>query len=168
MTPEAITTIIREFLDKLAVSYERVEFFEGQGRLRQFLIESPDSHLLIGKSGAGLDALNHLLRQMVRRQIGESAERVDFTVDVNRYRTRRTEELIRAAEAFAERARLFHREIEMPAASAFERMVVHAYFADDTEVMTESVGEGKFRHVVIKKRQIANFKMQNEGANPVP
>ena len=154
MQTEAIQAIIEHFLDKLTVHYERIELIEGtQGRLPQFVIQSNDSHLLIGKSGAGLDALNHVLRQMVRRQ-GDESERIDFMVDVNRYRTRRTEELIRAAEVFAERTRLFEREVEMPPTTSFERMVVHAHFADDPEVMTESSGEGKFRHIVIKRRSV--------------
>jgi spoIIIJ-associated protein len=152
MHTEAIKAIIEEFLDKLTVHYEHVELVEVKSRLPQFVIQSNDSHLLIGKSGAGLDALNHVLRQIVRRKGGASEERVDFMVDVNQYRTRRTEELIRAAEVFAERTRLFQREVEMPPTSSFERMVVHAHFADDPKVMTESSGEGKFRHIVIKRR----------------
>lgn len=157
MEPQAIKIIIEEFLDKLTVHYERIELVGStNGRLPQFVIQSNDSHLLIGRSGAGLDALNLLLRQMVRRRTGEET-RVDFMVDVNRYRTRQNEELIRAAEMFAERARLFQRDVEMPPAPAFERMVVHAHFADNPDMMTESAGEGKFRHIVIKQRlQIAD------------
>ena len=52
----------------------------------------------------------------------------------------------------AQRARLFKHDVEMGPMSAYERLVVHELFADDPEIKTESQGEGKFRHIVLKHK----------------
>jgi predicted RNA-binding protein Jag len=54
------------------------------------------------------------------------------------------------ARAFAQRARLFRHDVDMPPLSSYERLVVHELFADDEEIRTESAGEGKLRHIVLK------------------
>ena len=154
MDSDIIKSLIEEFLEKLTIDYDRVEVARSSARTAQFQIESRDSRLLIGREGSGLDALNHLLRQLARRRFStDSDQQTSFFVDVNRYRARRMEEIVRSAEAFAERARVFKRDVELPPATAFERMVVHAHFADDPDLLTESYGEGKFRRVVLKRRQ---------------
>jgi spoIIIJ-associated protein len=52
----------------------------------------------------------------------------------------------------AQRARLFKHDVEMSPMNPYERLVVHELFAEDPEIVTESAGEGKFRHIVLKYR----------------
>jgi len=54
------------------------------------------------------------------------------------------------ARMLAQRARLFKHDVELAPQSAYERLVVHELFAEDPEIKTESAGEGKFRHIVLK------------------
>jgi spoIIIJ-associated protein len=54
------------------------------------------------------------------------------------------------ARPLAQRARLFKHDVEMAPMSAYERLVVHELFSEDPEIKTESAGEGKFRHIVLK------------------
>jgi len=37
--------------------------------------------------------------------------------------------------------------------SAYERMIIHALFTNDPNIMTESEGMGKNRHIILKYRE---------------
>jgi spoIIIJ-associated protein len=81
-------------------------------------------------------------------QHGEDA--TNFLIDVNNYYENQMEKVRANARMLAQRARLFKHDVELPPQSAYERLVVHELFADDPEIGTESAGEGKFRHIVLK------------------
>ena len=111
-------------------------------------VTSNDSKELIGPSGEHLRALNTVARRLVETKYGEEA--ASFLIDVNNYYEAKMD-LVRAnAKMLAQRARLFKHDVEMSPMSAYERLVVHELFSDDPEIKTESQGEGKFRHIVLK------------------
>jgi len=154
MDSDAIKNLIGELLLKLSIEFEHIEVIEDAlHTVPQFHILTKDSRLLIGNHGSGLSALNHLIRHMVHKRTGEDHKAPQFLIDVNNYRTRRVEELIYKANVVAERAKLFRHEVEMLPMSPYERMVVHAHFAQHPEITTESHGEGKFRRVVIRYQE---------------
>lgn len=151
MDSDAIKALIGELLLKLTIEFERIEVIEDAlHTVPQFHIFTKDSRLLIGNHGSGLSALNHLMRHMIHQRTKEGERAPQFLIDVNNYRTRRMEELIYKANVVAERAKLFRHEVEMLPMPPYERMIVHAHFAQHPDITTESHGEGKFRRVVIK------------------
>ncbi len=103
---------------------------------------------LIGEGGEHLRALNTIARRMVEARHG--AEAANFLIDVNDYHEAQMEKVRAQARMLAQRARLFKHDVELPPQSAYERLVVHELFAEDPEIKTESAGEGKFRHIVLK------------------
>lgn len=158
MNAQSIKNLIEELLRKLTIEFEQVEVVEaGLHGMLQFHIATKDSRLLIGNHGSSLNSLTHIVRQMVRKRL-QDGELPSFLIDINRYRTKQVEELLHNANLLAQRARLFKREVEMLPMPPYERMIVHAHFADDPEISTESEGEGKFRRVVIR--------YQGESTNP--
>lgn len=111
-------------------------------------VQSEDSKTLIGPHGEHLRALNMLLRKLVEKESGEEA--ANFLVDVNAYHESKMEKVRQDARILAQRARLFKHDVELEPMSAYERLVIHELFAEDPEIKTESAGEGKFRHIVLK------------------
>jgi spoIIIJ-associated protein len=150
MNPTDATTLITELLNRMGVPFDTV-VFEEMAPHSLYVITSPESKLLIGPQGATLDALNHLLRRQVEQRFGEEVART-VSIDVNGYRKQKIEEIQNKARMVAERVRLFRSSVELSPMSAYERMIIHALFADDPDIMTESEGEGKFRRIVIKTR----------------
>lgn len=114
-------------------------------------VTSPDSERLIGPRGEHLRALNMLARRLVEAKHGVDA--ANFLIDINGYQEAQLETVRQQARMLAQRARLFKHDVEMPPSSAYERLVIHELFAEDPEIKTESAGEGKFRHIVLKYRQ---------------
>jgi spoIIIJ-associated protein len=120
----------------------------GRGGRTVVSVQSPDSKLLIGPHGEHLRSLNTLARRLVEAKHGEEA--ASFIVDVNGYHEEKLEAVRQNARMLAQRARLFKRDVEMSPMSPYERLVVHELFAEDPEIKTESSGEGRFRHIVLK------------------
>ncbi len=74
----------------------------------------------------------------------------NFVVDLNNYRRERERLLIELAKAAARKALLNKESIDLPAMNAYERRLIHVELASRPDVKTESSGEGKERHVVVK------------------
>ena len=126
------------------------------GHRTRVAVRSGDSKDLIGQGGETLRALNTLAKRMVEAKMGKSLdeagvkEATSFLIDVNDYHEAELERVRASARMLAQRARLFKHDVELPPQSPYERLVVHELFAEDPEIKTESAGEGKFRHVVLK------------------
>lgn len=146
MEPSALQAFVSEFLNKLGVEPQSVTVSTGHRTI--IAVDVPDPTALVGPQGEHLRALNTIARRMVERAHGEDA--AAFLIDINGHHETQLERVRQEARTFAQRARLFKHDVEMPPLSSYERLVVHEMFADDPEITTESAGEGKFRHVVLK------------------
>lgn len=149
MSPELLQTTVADLLARLDVEVTTVAV---SGSHRTVVsVESPDSKRLIGPHGEHLRALNMLARRLVEAKHGE--ESANFLIDVNGYHEEKMETVRQNARMLAQRARLFKHDVDLPAMSPYERLVIHELFSDDPEIKTESQGEGKFRHIVLKYTQ---------------
>ncbi len=102
--------------------------------------------LLIGKKGQNLEALEHLARRMVGKQLKRS---VRMQVDIGGYRERRTNSLRTKALSMASRVKATNKEMQVEPLSAAERRIIHLALASDPEVRTYTVGDGDLKSVVI-------------------
>ncbi len=144
---------VEDFLGRLGIPVERIDE-EVLGPQTLFQVRSPESGTLIGMGGETLRALNHIVRRFADRTGEEqSEEEHSFLIDVNGYHAKKIEEIHRGARLLADRARLFQHDVEMSPMSSYERMIVHAFLANDPDVVTESEGEGKFRRVVVRYKK---------------
>jgi len=151
MEPESLKDFVAGFLERLGI--ETSSMAVSTGHRTVVAIEVADTTLLPGQGGEHLRALNLLARRMVEKVHGESA--ASFLIDVNGHHESQMERVREEARKLAQRARLFKHDVEMPPLSSYERLVVHELFADDPEIKTESAGEGKFRHIVLKYKDSA-------------
>ncbi|TSC69352.1 MAG: spoIIIJ-associated protein [Parcubacteria group bacterium Gr01-1014_66] len=104
-------------------------------------------HMLIGEGGNNLAAIEHVLKRVVRRHLGEDCK---FTLDLNDYRMERLKGLKQDVKAAAKEVILYKKEVPLHPMSAFERRIVHLLLAEYPDLATESVGREPDRHVVIK------------------
>lgn len=149
MDAELLKSIITNLLSLLGYEAERVEVASGHRTV--VAISSKDSKQLIGPHGEHLRAFNTIARRLIEAKHGEEA--ANFLVDINGYHEEKMEIVRQQARMLAQRARLFKHEVELAPMSPYERLVVHELFSEDPEIKTESRGEGKFRHIVLKYRE---------------
>lgn len=92
-----------------------------------------------------VESFNHLFQLHARR---DRIETIYF--DINNYREERERLLENLARAAAKKASSTKQQVTLPAMNAYERRIVHLSLALHPEVITESMGEGKGRYVIIK------------------
>ncbi len=112
-------------------------------------IEGEDLGILIGRRAETLAALQYLTRLMVNHR---SHRWVNLVVDVEGYKARREEQLVRLAERMAERVVSTGRPVALEAMPPRERRIVHITLRNHPQVTTHSVGEGDQRKVTIVPR----------------
>lgn len=112
-------------------------------------IHSQESGSLIGKSGAHLFALQHLIRVIAMKKIGE---RINFTVDVNSYIENQKEALMEKVLETIDKVQKKQKPVELPPMNAYERRLVHMKVAAKSDLETDSIGEGDERRVVVKPK----------------
>lgn len=71
-------------------------------------------------------------------------------IDVNNYRKDRETLIVKLAKAAAKKSSVTKQEVPLPAMNAYERRIVHSELSLHPDLKTESLGEGKQRHVIIK------------------
>lgn len=110
---------------------------------------SPNDSLgaLIGFRGDTLRSLQLILSLIVNKG---REERIHILVDVDGYRLEREESLKDLARKTIEKVRYLHEPISLPSMSAYERRIIHLEIAGQDGVVTESMGEGRERRVVVK------------------
>lgn len=92
-----------------------------------------------------LEDFEYLINLICQKEIQQRA-----WLDINNYRRERERLIIKLAKAAAHKAVLNKEEVSLPAMNAYERRLVHLEIASRPDLKTESLDEGKTRHVVIK------------------
>lgn len=149
MNTEAIKTIIEEFLGRLSVPVTDIEV-DSEGDLVVFNIVTSESGLLIGKEGENIRAIGYLLGHIASHKAGHYTK---FNIDVNGYRKQEREKVLSEAAHVAGMVRTSKIDTELRPMTPFERMLVHNMFTSDSEIETESVGEGDMRRIVLRAKQ---------------
>jgi len=173
MKNEEIQNLIKELIEKTTIPVKEITFIEQESTDRpgitMFSVEVGDPYHFIGRGGEGLAALNHLVRRIVENKSlslnpspkereenetpslrGGAGVGLSILIDINGFQKKRIENIHAVAHMMAERARYFKSSIEVDPMSAFDRRIVHEFLSNETDLKTESTGEGLSRRVVIK------------------
>ncbi len=112
-------------------------------------LEVPSTHLngfLIGQRGENMRAMQFLVSNALKNQ-GFEYTRVN--IDIAEYKKQRAERLSKQAEAWVKRVRDSGEPMDLKPMNAADRRTVHK-LAQEYGVVSESVGEGRDRHIVLK------------------
>lgn len=106
---------------------------------------------LIGEKGESIDAIQYLASTILNLGIESESQR-PFTVELNRYRVRRQEELLALAQELAQQVRETGKEVEVKSLSSAERRQIHTLLKESEDLKTESRGQEPDRRLVVKLR----------------
>ena len=101
---------------------------------------------LIGRRGESLDALQMILSLAVNKTPGEY---VKIMLDIEDYRSKREESLVRYANKMARTAAKQRKNIKLEPMNPYERRIIHSALQSDPAVSTHSEGEEPYRRVVV-------------------
>ncbi|QGG46991.1 RNA-binding cell elongation regulator Jag/EloR [Heliorestis convoluta] len=109
-----------------------------------------DLGILIGRRGDTLDSLQYLTNLAINRQ---SLSRIRIILDVENYRQRREETLVRLAKRLGDKVKRSGTRVALEPMSPQERRIIHTALQGDPKLSTFSEGEDPFRKVVIVPKQ---------------
>jgi len=146
---EIIKTTVDELLNKMGFSTEVSVSREEEDEKENLVcnIKTDESSFLIGQYGVNLQSLQHIARVLVRRK---TDDRANFVLDVNFYRKEKNSSIINLAKDIASQVLNEKRAVVLRPMSPYERRLVHMELSKNPDVITESVGEGEERKVVVK------------------
>lgn len=110
------------------------------------LVTSNNS-ILIGKEGKTLDAIQCLLRQISQNDL---QNKIKINVDISNYKYEQTKKLEKNIKNIAKEVLKTKVDTSLDPMNSYNRRIVHTIVSEFSDLETESVGEGKERHVVIK------------------
>lgn len=113
-------------------------------------IEASNPAIIIGRHGRTLDALQYLVRRIVRKK---KPTRIGISFDVEGYRDRRKASLTQFALRLGEKVKHSGKPATISPMSAYDRRIVHIALKNNTSVRTQSKGNGLFRELVILPRK---------------
>jgi len=109
----------------------------------------PSTHLngfLIGQHGDTVRALQFIVSNALKNQNYDTTR---VNVDVADYKKQRADRLAEQAEVWLKKVQETGEAMELKPMNAADRRIVHK-LADEAGLTTESEGEGRDRHVVLK------------------
>jgi spoIIIJ-associated protein len=110
-------------------------------------IRTPEAQNLIGKQGLVLADIQLLLRKVIKRKTDKEFY---LSLDIDGYKRNKESYLRNTAQSVADEVSRMKQEKELPYTSSFDRRIVHMELADRKDVITESIGEGEERRIIIK------------------
>ena len=138
---EFLVEILKDFRFNLDVSTEKVD--EGY----YFDLIGEDVPFLLNESGELLDALEVLLFQVFGKDI-DRTER--FICDADGFRQTRKAELQAMARFAAQNVRKSGNPFTFGKLNSTERRVIHLTLQSETDLTTESIGEGRDRRLRVQ------------------
>lgn len=149
-----IQETLQDILSRLSTPFRKIKVEKRPDNSYRVNIESEEPSLLIGHHGENITALQNILRTILWKKTDTEP---NIVLDIDDYRKRQEENVIRLAERKAEMVKKNGYAQSLPPMSAYFRRVVHLYLAERfPKLATESNGEGDFRHIVIKEAENKN------------
>lgn len=108
-----------------------------------------DASRLIGRRGESLDSLQMLLGLAVNKN---KDKYVKVLLDIENYRAKREESLIKYANKMARQAAKQRRIIKLEPMNPYERRIIHSALQSDRYVKTYSEGKDPYRKIVIEPK----------------
>lgn len=109
-------------------------------------IKGDDLGILIGRRGQTLAALQYMVRIMLGHQMKSWSP---IIIDIEGYKRRRYQALQTFARNMAEHVKARGASFTLEPMPPYERRIIHMALADHPDVVTQSIGLGEARRVVI-------------------
>ena len=138
-----------ELLELLGMGEIKIELKSKEEAI-QINIDCDNQGLLIGNYGETLFSLQLILSLIIYHELG-SWQRV--LVNIGDYLEKRKEALEKIALNTAQKVKFSNKEVAILRLNSSERRIVHMILADNPDVVTESVGEGRERRLIVKPKK---------------
>jgi spoIIIJ-associated protein len=141
---DLVTTIVSSMGLSLQASVEET------GDTIRVNLTGEDAEWLVRRRGDGLEALQHIVSTVFRRELKDGR---GIVVDALGFRRAKDAELREMARLLIERAKSTGETQEIGPLNPYGRRLVHLTVAEDAAVASESIGDAFLKKVLISPRQ---------------
>ena len=145
---EIIKKTIEEFFKKTGFEVVLESLLE-EDKTINVNLKTEEPQILIGEAGQTLNEIQYLLKIILKKQI---KEHFYLDIDINDYKKKKIEFLKEKAFLVADEVSLTKKEKELALMSAYERRIIHLVLSERQDIITESIGRGYERRIIIKPR----------------
>ena len=145
--------IAKEFIENILIKSKinaKVNAIQ-EDNLIKISIEGKEATCLIGRRGETLDGVQFLTGLALNKINKDSHMRV--LVDIENYRSKREESLVRYARKVAREVAKTRRTKKLDYMNPYERRIVHSALQNDKYVITYSEGTDPYRRLVIEYKR---------------
>lgn len=141
---------LEKILDILDIDAKIEKSFIDDGKLLVLSVIGEDAGVLIGRRGDSMRSLQFLLSNIVSKEYKEYKK---IILDIENYREKRENALIRFANKIADKSKDQKRSIRLEPMTPYERRIIHTALQDTSNITTYSEGKDPYRRVVIAYRR---------------
>ena len=140
----------KELLEEIlrAMHFENVSVIgnlEGSIIKLEAKVDEKDTGIAIGKGGASLDAIEFI----IRKAIDSRSNNLRVNVDINNYKRRRDDKIVRLARDTAEKVAQSKKSWNLRYMNSYERRLAHEEISKHRNVSSHSEGREPQRYVVV-------------------
>ena len=137
-----------EILDSMGIEGQlEIKIRDNRIEIRIF---SNNNAILIGKNGKNMQALQTILKQILKKEINST---MHILLDIENYKEKRNKKIEIIAKKTAQEVAKTKVEAKLDSMNSYERRIIHNILSNSKYVYTESVGEEPNRCVVIKPKE---------------
>ena len=144
-----IKKITTDLLANLAIEAQKLTISTDEDGVFHINLEikDEDTGILIGYHGDTIAALQLIISLMLYKQTGTWNR---LLIEIGDYREKRQQSLEKMAQTTAQRVKFSGEPIALFNLNPFERRIIHTFLTDHSDVVTQSEGEGRDRHLIIR------------------
>jgi spoIIIJ-associated protein len=120
--------------------------FQQRNKKVKYNVKGGNTAVLIGKKGQTLEAIQYIVEKIVNKK---SLEKIKVHVDIEGYLENRRINLERLSTRLAEKSKRIGKPVTIGQLNSYDRRVVHLVLKKDSDVRTQSIGDGFYRKLVI-------------------
>ena len=142
---EFINNYINELGNLMNIKIEN-EILEKDNIYNVILLTSNNA-ILIGKEGKNLNSIQSLIRNTIKNQTGLN---IKVNIDISNYKDKKLKNLEYQIKKIAKEVLKTKVDVSLDPMNSYERRYIHNIINEYKNLETESIGEGRERHIVIK------------------
>lgn len=149
---EDLKSYIKEFFKNLE-KYMSIQInceIKEENNIYNVMLVSDNNAIVIGKDGKNLDAIQTIIRTIIKRITNNVAS---INIDASNYKAKKINNLEHEIKKIIDEVLKTKIDVKLDPMNSYERMIVHNYVSKYDNLTTESIGEEPNRYIVIKYKE---------------
>ena len=159
---QEIMDFLEKFLDKMNIEFVDIEEHETADSFNYHIVGSSEPGFLIGKEARFLNTMQYLVNRIFEGR--SEAKRI--YLDVDNYKERQAEQVIRKYEPVLDRVVSNNKPYTLEPMDGNIRRVIHKYIEDRPEISTLTIGDGKMKRIVVFPKGYDQTKIRKRSYSP--